>query len=140
MPRESCLITLGIVLEEDDAWTVARHLDGAPESAVELYRLFIGAVEEIGPFSYAVSKTTITLKGSRRGFAGARPDRRGVRGYMDLQREVHDPRILSVAPYTKRLFVHHFRLTSPSDIDEQFVGWLREAYAVGAGAHIHAGR
>lgn len=121
---------------DDREWTVARHLEGAPESAIALYQRFIHAVETIGPFTYAVSKTTITLKGSRRGFAGARPDRGGVRGYMDLQREVRDPRILSVAPYTKRLFVHQFRLTSPADLDDQFVQWLREAYAVGAGAHL----
>jgi len=126
------------MIEADGEWTIERHLQGAPASAVELYRLFIRAVGQIGPFGYAVSKTTITLKGSRRGFAGARPDRHGVRGYMDLQREVRGPQIISVSPYTKRLFVHHFRLTAPADIDDDFIGWLREAYAVGAGHHLVA--
>lgn len=120
----------------DDVWTVERHLEGQPDFAVALYRQFIEAVESIGPFTYAVSKTTITLKGERRGFAGARPWRRGLRGYFDLQREVHDPRIASVAPYTKRLYVHQFRLTTPDELDEDFMGWLNEAYAVGGGAHL----
>lgn len=120
----------------DKDWTVERHLTGAPEFAVDLYRQLIRLVESIGPFTYSVSKTTITLKGERRGFAGARPYRGGVRGYFDLQREVRDPRIVSVAPYTKRLFVHQFRIASPADLDDEFVGWLREAYAVGAGAHL----
>ena len=117
-------------------WTVERHLAGRPDFAVELFRQFIAAVERVGPFTYAVSKTTITLKGTRRGFAGARPDRAGLVGYVDLQREVHDPRITSVAPYTRRLFVHHFRLRSSTELDAEFSGWLREAYAVGAGAHL----
>jgi hypothetical protein len=121
---------------DEAEWTVARHLAGQPQFAVDLYRQFIETVESIGPFTYAVTKTTITLKGERRGFAGARPFRDGVRGYFDLQREVHGAQIASVAPYTKRLYVHQFRLASPPDIDDQFVRWLREAYAVGAGAHI----
>ena len=49
---------------------------------------------------------------------------------------VEDPRITSAAPYTKRLFVHHFRITTPDQLDADFDGWLREAYAVGAGEHV----
>lgn len=119
-----------------EEWTVERHLAGQLTFAVELYHRFIEIVEGIGPFTYAVAKTTITLKGERRGFAGARPYRLGLRGYFDLQREVHDARIASVAPYTKRLFVHHFRIATADELDEEFTGWMREAYAVGGGAHV----
>jgi len=119
-----------------DEWTVARHLEGRPAFAVELFAEFIRLVESLGPFTYSVSKTTITLKGTRRGFAGARPVATGLRGYFDLQREVRDRRITSASPYTKRLFVHHFRVEDPSDLDAEFLGWLREAYAVGNGEHL----
>jgi hypothetical protein len=122
--------------DEDQGWTVARHLAGQPDFAVDLFERFIAIVEGNGPFTYAVAKTTITLKGSRRGFAGARPERSGLRGYLDLQREVRDPRITSVAPYTQRLFVHHFRIASPDQLDAEFAGWVSEAYAVGNGAHL----
>jgi hypothetical protein len=57
-------------------------------------------------------------------------------GYLDLQRAVEDPRITNVSPYTKRLFVHHFRIRSAEEMDEEFAGWVREAYAVGAGEHL----
>ncbi|MGK3954548.1 DUF5655 domain-containing protein [Microbacterium sp. I2] len=119
-----------------DEWTIARHLADQPEFAVELYHRFIEMVESIGPFTYAVSKTTITVKGERRGFAGPRPYRSGLRGYFDLQREVTDPRIISVSPYTQRLFVHQYRVASMDDLDEEFAGWLQEAYVVGNGAHL----
>jgi hypothetical protein len=136
-----CLIgtpcaTLTCMVTSDEEWTIERHLADAPPFAVDLYQQFIRMVESIGPFTYAVSKTTITLKGERRGFAGARPYRDGVRGYLDLQREVQDPRIISVAPYTKRLYVHQFRVCSPTDLDQEFASWLREAYDVGGGAHL----
>ena len=109
---------------------------GSRSRPIALYRQFVRLVEACGPFSYAVSKTSITFKGSRRGFAGARPDANGLRGYLDLQRAVEDPRIRNVSPYTKRLFVHHFRIRSAEEMDEEFAGWVREAYAVGAGEHL----
>jgi hypothetical protein len=44
---------------------------------------------------------------------------------------VEDPRIRSVSPYQKDLFVHHFRVSS---IDEEFARWIRDAYEqVGCG-------
>jgi hypothetical protein len=40
------------------------------------------------------------------------------------------------APYTKRLFVHQFRIRTPEQLDEEFAGWVREAYVVGQGGHL----
>jgi hypothetical protein len=53
-----------------------------------------------------------------------------------MQRQVDDPRITRSAPYTRRLYVHHFRIHSPDQLDQQFASWLREAYQGGAGAHL----
>lgn len=102
-----------------------------------MYDRFIELVHRCGPFSYAVSKTTITLKGTRRGFAGARPTDRGqLVGYFDLERQVTDPRVRSVPPYTARLFVHHFRVADIAELDDDFGALLCQAYEVGAGAHL----
>lgn len=57
-------------------------------------------------------------------------------GYFDVQRQISDPRIGNVAPYTQRLFVHHFRIDRPDQLDDTFASWLAEAYAVGAGEHL----
>jgi hypothetical protein len=119
-----------------DVWTVERHLAGRPDEVVALYERFVGLVQECGPFSYRVTKTGITLKGTRRGFAGAKPRERSLDGYLDLQRQVQDPRIMRASPYTKRLFVHQFRLTDLDQLDDELAGWVREAYDVGAGAHM----
>lgn len=122
--------------ETGDAWTVERHLAAGSDAGVALYRRFIALVERNGPFHYAVAKTTITLKGQRRGFAGARPKGDVLVGYFDIQREITDPRIGSAVPYTSRLFVHHFRVERLDQLDDDFAGWLAEAYAVGEGAHL----
>lgn len=118
-------------------WTTEDHLRDKPADGVAMYHRFIELVERCGPFTYAVSKTTITLKGTRRGFAGARPTGRGeLAGYFDLQRSVGDPRVISVSPYTARLFVHQFRISTLDELDDDFGALLCEAYQVGAGAHV----
>jgi hypothetical protein len=119
-----------------DIWTVERHLEGLPKPVIELYERFILLVEECGPFEYSVTKTAITLKGVRRGFAGAKPKSRWLDGFLDLQREVRDKRIRRASPYTKRLFVHQFRITEPKQLDASFAVWVHEAYDVGAGHHL----
>ena len=119
-----------------DEWTVERHLRGKPEQVVRFYDRFLELVEACGPFTYSVTKTAISLKGSRRGFAGLKPRHASLDGYLDLQRQVEDPRIRRSSLYTKRLFVHHFRIVGRSELDAEFAEWVAEAYAVGAGAHI----
>jgi Domain of unknown function (DUF5655) len=116
--------------------TIADHLAGKPDVIVALYGRFIAMVDACGPVSYRVTKTAITLKGTRRGFAGAVPKDRSLDGYLDLQRVITDPRIMRSSPYTKRLFVHHFRVTGLEQLDAEFAVWITEAYAVGAGAHL----
>lgn len=118
-------------------WTTEDHLRDKPAAAVAMYNRFIALVERCGPFTYAVSKTTITLKGTHRGFAGVRPtDRGSLAGYFDLQRHALDPRVISVSPYTARLFVHQFRISTRDELDDGFGALLYEAYQVGAGAHV----
>jgi len=112
------------------------HLVGMPERSVALYHAFVGLIAACGDYTVSPSKTSITFKGARRGFAGARPDNKGLVGYLDLQRAVTDRRITSVSPYTKRLFVHHYRIRELAELDDDFAAWVREAYAVGQGAHL----
>jgi len=119
-------------------WTIEDHVRGKPELPVKLFHEFVAIIRELGPFSTSVTKTTVTFKGTRRGFAGARPTKRGIRGYLDLQRAVEDVRIHGASPYTKRLFVNHYLISSPDELDEVFKEWVREAYEVGNGKHLRS--
>jgi hypothetical protein len=58
---------------------------------------------------------------------------RGLEGYLDLARKVESSRFRDIGTYTKRLWVHHFVLTSEDELDDEFAGWLSEAYEVGWG-------
>lgn len=118
-------------------WTVEDHLNTGNEDTVALFEKIRALIDSFGPGSISVSKTTVTFKGTRRGFAGARPTDRAVVGYLDLMRQLPaDHRITRAAPYGRNLYVHHYRLRDETELDEQFTSWLRDAYAVGCGAHL----
>lgn len=124
-------------MQSTRVWTVEDHLADLPDERVALSRQFEAAVRECGPVTLSPSKTTVTFRGTRRGFAGARPTVTGLRGYLDLMCSVtDDPRLFSNAPYTGRLFVHQFRLRSADGLDESFVALIREAFRVGQGDHL----
>ncbi len=117
-----------------DEWTVERHLEAGTEHGRELFRRFVEIVADCGEYTVSVAKTTMTFKGPRRGFAGARPDGDRLVGYFDVTRRVDDPRIRSAAPYQRDLFVHHFRIESEAQLDKTFSGWIADAYEqVGCG-------
>lgn len=117
---------------------VRSHLRGQPEASIELFHRVEGFLLSLGDVGVSPSKTTIGFTGPRRGFAGARPTSSGVEGYFDIMERLStaDPRIQRVTPYQRNLYVHHYRLRGPSDLDDQFLSWLHQAYAVGAGAHL----
>lgn len=114
-----------------------QHMENSTPKSRALYDRFVAMLDEIGSYTTHPAKSTITFKGTRRGFCGAHPKQDSLIGYFDLTRPLDpDPRIRSISPYTKRLFVHQFRIDSLEALDETFHAWLREAYTVGQGAHL----
>ena len=125
--------------QDKKVWRVEDHLAEAPPEHVRLYRVIEDYLMGLDGVHVSVSRSSITFKGRRRGFAGARPTSRGVKGYFDLTRRVEDdPRVRSVTPYTKRLYVHQYLVTTEADVDDTFRSWLREAWRVGEGDHLRA--
>jgi hypothetical protein len=120
--------------EED---LISWHLENGTPDSRAMYARFVHMLDQIGPYTVHPARSTITFKGTRRGFCGAHPKGERLVGYFDLTRQVDaDVRVRSVSPYTKRLFVHQFRVLTLSDLDNEFKNWLVEAYAVGQGKHL----
>ena len=116
-----------------DTTTVEDHLRDRDPAVVALFHAFVRAVQDAGPFEYSPIKAQIGFRGQKRIFAGVRLTRQGLEGYLDLPRSVDSSRFRNVAPYTRRLFVHHFVLMSLDQLDAEFTGWIHEAYQVGQG-------
>jgi hypothetical protein len=123
-----------------DVRTIEQHLGAGSEHGRALFHRFVDIVAACGDYTTSVAKTTITFKGPRRGFAGARPVGDRLQGYFDVTYRVDDSRIRSAAPYQKDLFVHHFRVESEEQLDEEFARWIADAYdQVGCGNRLRTG-
>jgi Domain of unknown function (DUF5655) len=92
-------------------------------------------VAECGPVIVLPEKTRIAFQ-VRMSFAQVTPRGRWLDGHFVLARRISHPRFRRIDTISRRNHVHHFRLTVPSEIDGQFRGWIREAYAVGAQQHL----
>ena len=85
-------------------------------------------VSALGPVTVLPEKTRIALH-VRMSFAAFMPRRRWLDGHLVLARRVDSPRFRRIETYSPRNVLHAFRLTGPDEVDEEFAGWLAEAYA-----------
>ena len=107
------------------------HLEALP-----LYEAFEAQVERLGEVNIRVQKTQVTFS-NRRNFAfvsflPARKAKDRPKTYITvtfgLDRRVPSPRIdAAVEPYPNR-WTHHVLISSVEEIDEELLGWVREAY------------
>ena len=44
--------------------------------------------------------------------------------------------VAALAGLAVRLYVHQFHIRAPGELDDEFAGWILEAYQVGNGAHL----
>lgn len=103
---------------------------GKPEERV-LYECFrIRLQEEVGETQIKVSKTQITFSNPL-GFAFVSHPRRkrdqGILVSFGLFHRQESPRILCASePYPNR-WTHHVLLSAEEELDEELMGWIREA-------------
>jgi hypothetical protein len=111
------------------------HFTGREPLVRELYELVAATIRSIGPVLILPEKTRIAFQ-VRMSFAQVTPRRRWLDGHVVLARRLEHPRFRKIESFSPRNHVHVFRLERPSDIDETFVAWMREAYAVGEQRHL----
>ena len=107
---------------------------GAPEVRATFDAILVAA-RGFGPVRVLAEKSRIAFQ-VRMSFAAFMPRRRWLNGHLVLARTVDSPRFRSVQTFSPRNVLHTFRLFHPDEVDEEFVGWLGEAYAVGAQRHL----
>lgn len=118
----------------------APYLAGASEASAGMFRRFMELARAAGPVTFELQNGVIVLCGTRRIFASVRVREHGLAGHIILTRRVTDRRMRKNEDLTRRLVTHGYLVTSLSDLDETFAQWLREARAVGDGAHLSRGR
>jgi hypothetical protein len=114
------------------------HFAAKPPEIRALFDAVVSAIREIGPVEVLPEKSRIAFH-VRMSFAQVTPRRRWLDGHVVLARRRESPRFRSIQSVSPRNHVHIFRLEKPGDIDVEFRGSLREAYAVGEQKHLARG-
>jgi hypothetical protein len=112
-------------------YTVQDFLQGKSPDAVRLFRRFVARVRDCGPVLIAPAKTRIGFQVRMIFAAVNRLGEHGLDAHVVLTRRLDHPRFRRIEQLTPTCVVHHFRITTTQDIDDQVGSWLREAYRVG---------
>jgi Domain of unknown function (DUF5655) len=110
------------------------HFRGADPTVREIFDRIVAEVAALGPVEVLPEKTRVALH-ARMSFAAFVPRRHRLDGHLVLARTVESPRFHRVEVYSAHNVLHAVRLSSPDDLDDEFRGWLAEAYRVGRQDH-----
>jgi len=114
---------------------LADHFQGKSPEIRRLYDRVVAIVRSLGPVRVLPEKTRIAFQ-VRMSFAQITPRRRWLDGHVVLARRVESRRFRRIETISPRNHVHAFRITRLEDLDAEFRGWIREAYAVGRQDHL----
>ncbi|THD77592.1 MAG: DNA replication protein DnaC [Phenylobacterium sp.] len=102
------------------------------EAAVrETYDRIIAALTLLGPTRIEPKKTSIHLA-RRSAFAGVHPRKNALLLNIRSAAPIASARIRAREQVSKNRFHNELLLSSPAEVDDELMGWLREAYALSA--------
>jgi hypothetical protein len=120
--------------------TIESFLKGRNPQAVAFYNGFVSAVQECGVVHLAPAKTRIGFQVRMIFAAINRVNDFGLEAHVVLARRLENPRFTRIESLSAGNHVHHFRIHSLEEIDDEVRSWLREAYDVGAQRHLAKGQ
>ncbi len=94
------------------------------------YQRLLEVLQTLGPFQEEPKKTSIHLVRTV-GFAGVHPRKSSLILNLRTASGLESPRIVKSEQVSKHRFHNEVKLTSPEEIDEELLGWLKEAYTLG---------
>ena len=101
--------------------------DGKSQSVRDLYGLLVDELKKLGPFHEIKKAISISFENSRP-FASVLVRNRSIKLVLRTQHRITNKRILSTERVANHSFDHTVLLDTKSDIDEELMEWLGEAY------------
>ena len=117
-------------------FTVEDFLAGKSSKAVELYKHFAAAIEQLDEVITAPARTRIGFQVRMIFAAVNRLNDDGLSAHVVMARRLERPRFTKIESISPRNHVHHFVIHHAKEIDDEVKGWLREAYEVGKQNHL----
>ena len=91
---------------------------------------------DCGPVQIAPAKTRIGFQVRMIFAAVNKLSECGLEAHVVLTRRLRHSRFTRIETMTSKCHVHHFRIESLSELDDEVKSWLREAYQVGTQEHL----
>lgn len=118
-------------------YSVEKFLAGKSSNAVSLYEHFAAMMHECGPIKIAPAKTRVGFQVRMIFAAVNKLNDQGLEAHVVLSRRLDSPRFRRIETMTPKCYVHHFRIQSVRELDDEVKNWLREAYQVGTQEHLN---
>ncbi len=109
-------------------YTVEDFLSNSSVQAIELYRRFEKLVQECAPIILAPAKIRMGFQVRMIFAAVNKLSDRGIEAHVVLARRLENARFTSIESVSPRTHVHHFRVGSLEEMDNEVKSWLEEAY------------
>lgn len=116
-------------------YRLADHFRDKEPAVRRLFDQFRSLTRQCGPVTVYAQKTRIVFQ-TRVRFAGVMPHKHWLNGGLWLTRRHGHRTVKRVEYVVPRCYLHHLRIESPADMDQDFVALIRSAYAVGQQAHL----
>ena len=97
-------------------------------SSQAVYAALLAVLEDLGPYSVEEKKTCLHVVAGNAAFLGVHPRKEGLRVTLAMSRALTGERIAKSEQASANRFHNDLNLKQVSDMDEQFKGWVREAY------------
>lgn len=114
-----------------ERFTTGSHFEGKDPVVRRIYDSLIKNLKKIGPLVEDSKKTSIHIN-NKTALAGVATRKAHIILTIKSDRELTSPRIHKTEQVSARRFHHEVKLTSMSDVDEELMNWLRNAYEMSA--------
>jgi hypothetical protein len=117
-------------------YSVEAFLKGKSERGCELFWFFVNEYRKIGPIKLHPVKTRIAIMVQVR-FSGVNkigPD--FIEGGFWLKRKISSGKFFKIEDFGNNNYVHRFRMSDPSFVDDEFRRYMKMAYEIGERKHI----
>ena len=111
--------------------SIASHFDGRAPSVRTTYERIVAAARSFGPVEEDPKKTSIHLN-RKSAFAGVATRKDALLLTLKSAHDIDSPRVGKHEQASKSRWHLEVRLTDPTQVDAELVGWLRAGYEISA--------
>lgn len=116
-------------------YPLEKHFEGSCPQVIALYHQYLDLVQKFGPVTVEPKKSGISFLVRVR-FGGAVLRKKWLEARLWLKHPLQHPSLRRIERVGARDYIHYFRIESVSAMDEGFIGFLRESYAIGIQEHL----